>query len=377
MLTRRSTVEQARARSTEQYEASVSQFGYSHASTLSRLQELAVLYYKQNKTEAATKELTRATTEVITKETSSTKLIEAAESIYQAFYASQTVGYCKKMVTELYRQIVWKDTSQSSSFGFNVAKYGRSVLPFLAAMQLRLSSDAKSSFTQIMADLTTEMFYVEEYHRLKSHGNLEDILKTASRLRVFLFKIKRNDQVAALDKDVTAIFVTRDGSKIKFQSQSSAQIFMTAIMEWLGVHRNASVLRAVVLASNMTVDRLVGEQKYAEAYDIGKFAFKFAGENGGYHGPQGISHGFNLASDLACVGFKKCPDSTLWKLMLQLAKDIATKVMAVCKEQDINFAQLQLRELNRLVVLLGTVSKMEGKRMTRPHGYPCGVPPGP
>jgi hypothetical protein len=363
MLTRRRTVE----RSTEQYEASVSQYGYSHSSTLSRLQELAVLYHKQNKQEAATKELTRATTEVITKETSSTKLIEAAESIYQSFYASQTIEYCRKMVTELYRQIVWKDTSQSSSFGFNFTKYGRSVVPFLAAMQLHLSTDTKASFTQIMADLTTEMFYVEEYHRVKSHGSLEDILKTASRLRVFLFKIKRDDQVAALDKDVTAIFVTRDGSKIKFQSQSSAQIFMTAIMEWLGVHRNASFLKAVVLASNVTVDRLVGEQKYAEAYDIGNCAFKFAGENGGYHGPQGISHGFNLASDLACVGFKKCPDPALWKLMLQLAKDIASKVMAVCKEQDINFAQLQLRELNRLVVLLGTVSTMRGKGRLDQH----------
>lgn len=349
------TLEQARSRSMEQYEASVSQFGYTHSSTLSRLQELAILYSKQNKTDAATKELTKATTEVITKETSSSKLIAAAESIYQAFYASKTVEYCKKMVTELHRQIIWKDATQSTTFGFNFTKYGRSVLPFLAALQLHLSSDTKSSFSQIMADLTTEMFYVEEYHRVKSHGNLEDILKTASRLRVFLFKIKRNDQVVVLDRDVAAIFVARDGSKIKFQSHSSAQLFMTAIMEWLGVHRSASFLKAVVLASNITVDRLVGEEKFAEAYDVGHCAFKFAGENGGYHGPRGISHGFNLASDLACVGFKRCPDPALWKLMLQLAKDIAIKVLDVCKEQDINFAQLQLRELNRLIVLLGTI----------------------
>ena len=353
------TVEQARVRSTEQYESSVSQFGYSHSTTLTQLQELAMLYYKQNKTEAATKELTKATTEVITKETSSTKLIEAAESIVQAFYASKTVEYCKRMVAELHRQIVWKATSQSSGFGFNLTKYGRSVLPFLAAVYLRLSSDAKSSFAQIMAELTMEMFYVEDYQRLKAQGSLADILKTASRLRVFLFKINKKDQVAVLDNDVAAIFVARDGGKIKFQSQSSARIFMTAIMEHLGVHKTAKFLKAVVVASNQTVDRLMGEQKYVEAYDVGHCAFKFAGENGGYHGPKGISYGFNLASDLAAVGFKPSPDAGLRKQMLHLAEDIAIKVLAVCKEQDINFAQLQLRELDRLVVLLGAVEDYE------------------
>ena len=353
------TIEQAQLLSREQYEASLSQFGYSHSTTLSRLQELAMLYYKQNKTEATTKELTKATIEVITKETSSTTLIEAAESIFQAFYVSKTIEYCRKMVVELHRQIIWKTTSQSSSFNFNLTKHGRSVLPFLAATELRLATGT-SSFAQIMADLTTEMFYVEEYHNLKSKGSLKDILKSASRLRVFLQKLKRPEQVTVLDNDVAAIFVARDGSKIKFHSQSSALIFMTAIMHWLGIHRTgASFLKAVVLASNETVDRLVGEQKYAEAYDIGYCGFKFAGENGGYHGPRGISYGFNLASDLACVGFKRCPDPTLWKQMLQLAKDIAQKVLAVCKEQDINFAQLQLRELNRLVVLLGTVEDYE------------------
>lgn len=313
------TVEQARTRSLEQYEASVSQYGYSHTSTLTRLQELAVLYYKQNKAESATKELTKATTEVITKESSSTKLIEAAESIYQAFYASKTVEYCKKMTTELYRQIVWKDASQSSSFGFNFTKYGRSVLPFLAAMQFHLSTDTKASFSQIMAELTTEIFYVEDYHGLKSTGNLQDILKTASRLRVFLFKIQRNAQVTNLERDVTAIFIARDGSKIKFQSPASAQLFMTGIMDWLGVHRSASFIKAVVLASNVTVDRLVGEQKYAEAYDIGYCAFKFAGENGGYHGSQGISHGYVslevLRVSIYVRGMLTLPVASTWRLI--------------------------------------------------------------
>lgn len=354
------SVEQARSRSLEQYEGSVSQYGYAHTSTLSRLEELAAIYYKQNKTETATKELTKATNEVITKETSSTKLIEAAESIYRSFYASKSVEYCRKMTAELHRQVVWKDTSQSSSFGFNLTKYGRSVLPFIAAMYLKLSTDTKASFSQIMADLTTEMFYVEDYHQLKTNGSLQDILKTASRLRVFLQKIKMTEQVEVLDKDVAAIFVARDGSKIKFLSQSSPRIFMVAIMEYLALHKNSNFLKAVVLACNVTVDRLITEGRYSEAYDIGHCQFKFAGENGGYSGGKGISHGFNLASDLAGVGFdKQCPDAGLRKQMHDLARQVAQKVLAVCKDQDINLAQLQLSELNRLVVLLGTIEDYE------------------
>lgn len=149
-------IESARVRSLEQYQSSVSKYGYASHSTLSQLHQVALLYHKQGNTTAVTKELTKATTETITKETSSIKLIEAAESFVQTFRATSTMEYCQKLTTELHRQIVCKDTTNVSSYGFDLTKYGRSVLPFLAAMIYKSSLESTISFSQIMANLTTE-----------------------------------------------------------------------------------------------------------------------------------------------------------------------------------------------------------------------------
>lgn len=355
------TIESARVRSFQQYEASATKFGYTHQSTLSNLHQVALLYHKQSNHQAVTKELTRATTEIITKETSSIKLIEAAESIVQTFRSTSTTEYCQKLITELHRQIVCKDSSQTASFGLDLTKYGRSVLPFLAAMMYKISTEVTVSFSQIMADLITEMVYFEDYRKIvKSNGSLQDILTTASALRAFLLKIKRQDAVASLDNEVASIFISGDGGKMKLLSQSSARILMVAIMEYLGAHRRSSFIKAVVLASNDRLAKLMSAEQYPEAYDISNCAFEFALENEGYSGPKGISHGFSLASNLAGIGYpKKCNDASLRRQMLQLSNSIAKKILDVCKQQNINFTEIHLHELNRLVELLGVQEDYE------------------
>ena len=349
------TVERARVRSFEQYEASTSEFGYSHQTSLARLHEVATLYYKQNKTEAATKELTKAVTEIITKETSSIKMIEAAESIVKSFQSISAVEYCMKMTSEMHRQIVSKDSSKITQLGFDLTKYGRSVLPFLVAMEYRMSTDTSISFSQLMAELTLEMLYYEEYRNLvQSNANLKAILMAASTLRAFLVRTKRQEQVTFLNNEIGTLFARRDGGKMKLLSQASPRIFMVAIMEYLALHTHASFIKAVILASNTRLEQLMTAEHYAEAYDIANCAFEFALENDGYTGPRGISYAFNLASTLAGIGYtKKCSDNGLRKQMLQLSNSIAKKIIDVCKKQDIDLVEIQLHELNRLVVLLG------------------------
>ena len=356
------TIESARIRSAQQYESSISKFGYSHQSTLSRLHEVALLYHRQNKSETAAKELIKASKEIIMKETSSMKMVEAAESIVQSFQASQTNEYCKKFILELYRQIVSKDASQASAWGFDLTKSGRSALSFVAAMECRL--DTSLSFSQTMAELTVLMVYFEEYRSVvRSNSSLQVILTTASTLRAFLVKTRRHDQATALDQEIASIFVSRDGSKMKLLSNSSARILMVAIMEYLGAHKTPSshpqaqhFIKAVLLASIERLEKLMTAEQYAEAYDIANCAFEFALENEGCSGPKGISHGFKLASTLFS---KQCPDAGLRKQMRQLSSDICKKVLDECKKQNINFVQVQFRELDRLVVLLGEVQDYE------------------
>ena len=363
------TIERALVRSTEQYESAVAKFGYSNQTSLARLRDVVTLYYKQNKTQQATKELTRSMTEIIIKETSSVKSMEAAESIVMSFQAINATEYCKRLVTELHRQIITKDKSNAAQFGFDLTKYGRSVLSFLAAMEYRITTDMTTTFSQLMAELTMEMLYYEDYRNLvQSNGSLKAILMSASTLRAFLIRTKRNDQASILDNEVGAIFVARDGGKMKLLSQSSARILMVAIMEFSARRPSASFLKAVILASNERLEQLMAAQQYTEAYDIAHCAFEFALENDGYTGPKGISHGFNLASTLAGIGdSKKCSDPTLRKQMLQLSNQIAKKIIEVCRKQDIDFAEIQLHELNRLVLLLGEQEDYETLEVSQPE----------
>lgn len=337
----------------ELYESSCKQLGYSNQVTLSHLHELVLLYSKQKKTEAITKELTTASIEVIKQATSSMKMIEAAESIMKSFQATGTLEYCNRLLVELRRQVVTKDAANAAEFGFDITKYGRGVLPFIASMELWLTIDKTATFTQIMADLTLEMVYYEDYRQLvKSNANLQAIILSASRLRTFLSTMKK--QTSYLDEDMGNLFIARDGSKMKLISKASPRIFMGALMEYIGKHRKSSFVKAIILGSNVRLDQLMDTQQYPEAYDVANIAFHFALENKGYSGPGGISYGFKLASTVAGVGFsKKCSDNNLRTRMLQLSNEIAKKIIDVCKKQHINFAEVQVGELNRLVILLG------------------------
>lgn len=346
-------VERARVRSLELYQASYSQSGYANQTTLSHLHELVLLYSKQKKTEAITKELTTASVEVIKQATSSIKMIEAAEYIMKSFQATSTLEYCSRLLVELRRQVVTKDASNAAAFGFDVTRYGRSVLPFIATMELWLTKDKDATFSQIVADLTLEMVYYEDYRQLvKSNATLQAILLSASHLRAFMSKM--NKQTSYLDEEMGNLFVARDGSKMKLVSKASPRIFMQAMMEYLGTHRKSSFNKAIILASNTRLNHLMNTEQYAEAYDVATIAFHFALENNGYSGPGGISYGFKLASTVAGVGFpKRCSDNNLRTRMLQLSNELAKKIIEVCKKQHINFAEVQVTELNRLVILLG------------------------
>ncbi|KAF2722764.1 hypothetical protein K431DRAFT_221415 [Polychaeton citri CBS 116435] len=347
------TLESARARTSEQYASAVSKYGYAHESSLKSLHEVATLYHRQQKVDAIQKELTKATTEVITRETSADQMLQAAESIVQTYQACQMTSQCGSLVTELHRQIIAGDKRNVSKAGFDVTKSGKGALSLLVAMMCTL--DASLSYSQLLAELSVEMALYESYRKVvDSNESLQIIIMNASTLRAFLTKTERTELVECLDNDISALFITRDGSKMELLSQKSARIFIVGIMEYLGVRRSKNFVKAVILASNHRLNQLIASEQYTEAYDIAKLSLTFALYYDGYNSPKGISYGFNLASTLVGIGTgKKTSNAELRKKMLQLSNEIVKKVLDVCKKQGISFGQIQLRELSRLVSLLG------------------------
>jgi hypothetical protein len=338
----------------EQLSDSTSKHGYSHESSLSHVRELALLYQRQQKSDAAIKALTTAVSEIISKETSSQKQIEAAASLAASFHACQQTATAHKLVQELHRQICAKDTRYASQWGFDVTKTTRSALAFLASFQYHMRQDLNVTFAEIMASLTMEYIYFEQFRQtLQNNESLTSILQAGAPLRYFLRRNDQQEMVTVVEDQASGIFVKRDAQDLHTLSKESPRIFIIGILDQLGSGRNKDFNRSVILASNDSVSKLTKAKKFSEAYDIAHLGFLFASKHDGYNGPRAIGLGFKLASLLVGRDGEKATDAALRKKMLELSNKIVRKIVEICKNLNINFAQVQLYELSNLSALLG------------------------
>jgi len=348
------TVQRAISMMQEQLTESISKYGYSHETSLTRVEELAMLYHRQQKTDIAVKSLTTAASEIITKETSSQKQIESAASLASTFHAIQQTSAAHSFVEELHRQIIAKEVRSASKWSFDLTKTNRSALAFLASLQYNLRTDLSVTFGEIMADLTMEYIYFEQFRKsLLNNENLKLILLAAAPLRYFLRRNKQQVMITVVEEQAIGLFVKRDASELNTLSKESPRIFIIAILDHLGNGRSKNFDRSVILASNDRVSKLTKAKKFAEAYDIANLAFVYASKYDGYNGPRSIGLGFKLASLLVGREGEKCPDAALRKKMLQLSNRIVKKILDISKQLNINFAQVQLYELSHLSALLG------------------------
>jgi tetratricopeptide (TPR) repeat protein len=348
------TVQRALQMSETQLKDSTRQYGYSHESSLNHLRELSVLYTRQQKTDLAVKQLSTAVAAIVTNEKSSQKQIESAVSIASTFRSIEQVNTAQSLVQELHRQICAKDTRYASKWSFDLTKSSRTSLAFLAALQYNLRKDTSITFGEIMADLTMEYLYFEQFHQtLINNESLTNILLAAAPLRWFLRRNGQDEMITVVEDQAVSLFVKRDARDLNTLSKESPRIFIIGIMDHLGNGRNKSFNRSVILASNDSVTKLTKAKKFPEAYDIAHLGYLYASKNDGYNGPRAISMGFKLASLLVGREGEKCQDAALRKKMLELSNKIVKRIFEICKSLNINFAQVQLYELSHLSLLLG------------------------
>jgi tetratricopeptide (TPR) repeat protein len=348
------TVQRALQMSETQLKDSTRQYGYSHESSLNHLRELSVLHTRQQKTDLAVKQLSTAVAAIVTNEKSSQKQIESAVSIASTFRSIEQVNTAQSLVQELHRQICAKDTRYASKWSFDLTKSSRTSLAFLAALQYNLRKDTSITFGEIMADLTMEYLYFEQFHQtLINNESLTNILLAAAPLRWFLRRNGQDEMITVVEDQAVSLFVKRDARDLNTLSKESPRIFIIGIMDHLGNGRNKSFNRSVILASNDSVTKLTKAKKFPEAYDIAHLGYLYASKNDGYNGPRAISMGFKLASLLVGREGEKCQDAALRKKMLELSNKIVKRIFEICKSLNINFAQVQLYELSHLSLLLG------------------------
>ncbi|KAI5360579.1 Putative AAA+ ATPase domain, tetratricopeptide-like helical domain superfamily [Septoria linicola] len=346
------TVAKAVSMYQEQFSEHKSKYSYSHEETLSSLRELSLLYVKQQKTELAVKELKTAVITIVQEEKSSERMYESAVSLVQTYQATGLIQQCTQIVEELHYQLVVREKRSSSSF--SVIESSHASLFFLAVLEYHLRKDLQITLSEIMASLTAEAFMYSNFKQLvKTKAPLDKLLLAAAPLRHLLRFANRSGLIAAVDHECVEIFKHREASSVQLLSKESPQFFIVGILEHIANRRCTDFVRAVILASNATLKKLVDSNQFADAHDIAKMTFMYAQHRKGYRGPRGIARGFELASYLDGRGENKCPDPELRKKLLQLSNKIVKDIIAICREDKINFAQVPLKELNELIALLG------------------------
>ncbi|EME77291.1 uncharacterized protein MYCFIDRAFT_60116 [Pseudocercospora fijiensis CIRAD86] len=336
----------------EQLQQHKRQYTYAHDDTLGSLRALAMLYVRQQKTELAVKELHFAAVDIVQHEESSEKMYQSATSLAHAYRAAGLTAQGTQLMEELHYQLVTREKRSTSSF--SVVDSAQSAIFFLAVMQHQLGNDRSRTLSEIMSRVTAESIAYANFKQLvKSKASLDKLLLAAAPLRHLLRVCHHAHLIPSVDSPCVDIFVAREAANVSLLSKHSPRLFIVGILDHIANRKCLDFVRSVILSTTKTVQHLVDNNKFADAHDVAKMSFLYAQFRKGYSGPKGISRGFELASYLDGRGENRCPDAELRKKLLALSNQIVKDILNICREQQINLAQVSLTELNELIALLG------------------------
>lgn len=160
--------------------------------------------------------------QVLARETSSTKLTAAAKHIASSYIAAGQVHRARELSQEIYRQIVAKDTVNISTVKFDLtanAPSQRQSLAFLAQLEYSLREREESSLTvnEIYSSLTAEYLYFKQFRAEISSAkasSIQSVIGTVSRLHGFLRSRGRWSPASRLVDQFTNYFVSTQGEKV-------------------------------------------------------------------------------------------------------------------------------------------------------------------
>ena len=329
--------------------------GWAHEEALSQMEEIVTLYSKRGESHAASSMLQEATTQILSTETSSTRLTAAAKSIAASYIATGQIDTAKKLSQELYRQMVTKDTSNASSYGFNISSNQRQSLAFLAQLEYSLRSREEASVTlnEIYSTLTTEYLYFEQFRAEMSSktSTLQKVTISVARLHGFLVARGRQSAATRVVEQFTSYFLVTEGAGLKVNSHQ-AKVFTETILDYFSTHKSQDLIRSVAIASYNRTTQLLASNNYQSACDLAMTAFKYIWAHTGYSSEATLKLVFKLGLVIAGRDIKARPAASTRKEMLRVSATIMRDTLDYFKKHNIDLSQLDLVNLNSLIGVL-------------------------
>ncbi|KAJ5756136.1 hypothetical protein N7533_005679 [Penicillium manginii] len=328
--------------------------GWASEESISKLKEIVSFHSKHSESSAVTKELKESTVNILTQETSSTRLVSAAIAIASSYIETNQSSKATEMSEELYRQIVMKDTSNTKTSQFDVSKQGRQSLVFLAQLEHSLRRTT-SSITEILASLTTEYVYFEEFRSLTTSksATFHTVSVSASRLYQFLIRSNRSTAANRVFGDFVTYFIGTEGKRTKLTDAAQVKIFLLTIVDHFHTHTSSNFIRSVGIASNTRVLELLQTQRYEEASNLALAAFQYISAHDSFRTPSVVKFVFTLGVFITGRTIQPQPDQATQKKLSGVSAIIIQEVLRVISDLKINLAQIGLDYLNILIGLLG------------------------
>ncbi|KAJ5128530.1 hypothetical protein N7448_002249 [Penicillium atrosanguineum] len=332
-----------------------SSYGWAHEEALSQMEEIVSLRTKQGESQAVISMLQEATTQVLSTETSSVKLAAAAKSIASSYIAAGQVQRAKELSHDIYSQIITKNTSNTSSFGFKQSSRQRLGLIFLAQLEHSLQEFEDSSVTlnEIYAALTTEYMYFEQFRNVleAEAWNLQKTATTVARLHAFL--LSRGRQFAA-DKVVdqyTSFFLKTQGSSLQIDLHQ-AKVFIETVLGYFNTHTSRDFGRSVAIAAYNRVAYLLDSEDHQSACHLAMASLKYIDAHKGFSSQAILKLVFKLGLLLAGRKTDIGPTTSVKKYMDRTSATILHDTLAYFKSHNFELAQLDLAHVNSLIKAL-------------------------
>ncbi|KAJ6104281.1 hypothetical protein N7523_010601 [Penicillium sp. IBT 18751x] len=312
-----------------------SSHGWAHEEALPQMEESVSLRTKQGDSQAVVSMLQEATTQVLSTERSSVKLVAAAKSIASSYIVAGQVQRAKELSHELYRQVITRDNSNTSSFGFNETSRQRLGLDFLARLDYSLQEFEDSSVTmnEIYAAPTAKYMYFEQFRNFigAETCNLQKTATTVARLHAFLLGRGRQSAASQVVDQYTSFFLKTQGSSLKIDLHQ-AKVFIETVLEYFSTHTSRDFIRSVAIAAYNRASLLL--------------------DSGEYHPPATLKLVFKLGLLIAGRELDSGLTTPVKKYMVSVSAAILRDTLAYFKSHNIELAQLDLAHINSLIKVL-------------------------
>ncbi|KKK18723.1 hypothetical protein AOCH_002404, partial [Aspergillus ochraceoroseus] len=329
-------------------------YGWAHEESLAKMQEIVSFHAKRNKGELVVHELHDASVQILSSETSATRLSTAATSIASSYIAHKQTEKALGLSEEIYRQIIMRDASNTKTANFDLTSKGRQSLVFLAQFEHHLHSQS-AAVTEILASLTTQFVYFEEFRQIlqSKSASFYSVTGCAARLYTYLVASGRQSTASRVVVDFTNYFLANEGKHIGFKASSQVNVFILMILHYFSTHQSQDFVRSIGIASNTHVISLLKSQKYDEACDLAVASFKYISGQEIYRTPGIAKFVLALSMNVCGRSITPQPNEAIRKGLLDVSATIVKDVLKVLSELKINLAQIGLDHLNSLIGLLG------------------------